>query len=352
MARSNNFFGLRRGSTKSLTFQVYRGQQITKDRVSDVSNPQSTAQMQQRLKVPLVASARAALKTLVNHSFEGTTYGEESLKLFSSLNLAKGALTVHEYVPKSAMDCGLADFIISRGSLPSMKVAYPGKQGSKFLVENLSQDQTWPTDWPVLEKGAAVTEELLSKFCNYIGLAAGEQLTFLACAKGAPYTFDAGDVGEVEGHFHSFVVTRLVYDISKMGQFKMENATTAESTTVTITDGYMDIQIQSSDVKSTYGGIQDNEISGKCMAVTNLYEPTNGNSDVESATCIYSRQTDGVWRRSSQRLNYRVNDNKTQDFDSCLPSYLKSTSESNKYLNTGTAGVDITGGTTSTTTNS
>ena len=48
MAQSKSFFGLRTGSTKSLTFQVYRGQQITKDRVTRVSNPQSDAQMQQR----------------------------------------------------------------------------------------------------------------------------------------------------------------------------------------------------------------------------------------------------------------------------------------------------------------
>ena len=75
MAKSSSFFGLRKGSTKSLTFQVLRGQQITKDRVTQVSNPRSEAQMTQRALIPIVAAARAQLKGLVDHSFEGVAYG-------------------------------------------------------------------------------------------------------------------------------------------------------------------------------------------------------------------------------------------------------------------------------------
>ncbi|MGF2526098.1 hypothetical protein ACQUW0_27715, partial [Ralstonia pseudosolanacearum] len=51
MAKSKSFFGLRRGSTKSHTYQVNYGQQITKDRVSSVRNPKTTAQVMQRMKM-------------------------------------------------------------------------------------------------------------------------------------------------------------------------------------------------------------------------------------------------------------------------------------------------------------
>ena len=86
MAKSKSFFGLRTGSTKSLTFQVLRGQQITKDRVYRVSNPRSEAQMTQRALIPIVAAARSQLKGLVDHSFEGIAYGESSLREFSAAN--------------------------------------------------------------------------------------------------------------------------------------------------------------------------------------------------------------------------------------------------------------------------
>ena len=115
MAKSKSFFGLRTGSTKSLTFQVYRGQQITKDRVYRVSNPRSEAQMTQRALIPIVAAARSALKGLVDHSFEGVPYGEASLKEFSKQNLRAGALSVTSYSPNGVSNPGFADLIVSNG---------------------------------------------------------------------------------------------------------------------------------------------------------------------------------------------------------------------------------------------
>ena len=47
MAQSKGFFGLRKGSTKSLTFSTLDGKQITKDRVYDVKNPRTENQMRQ-----------------------------------------------------------------------------------------------------------------------------------------------------------------------------------------------------------------------------------------------------------------------------------------------------------------
>lgn len=121
MAKSKSFFGIRTGSTKSHTYQNWRGLQVTKDRVLHVSNPQTTAQMDQRLIVPLVAAARTQLKDLVDHSFQGVERGYKSLYEFSRLNLRRGALTVGQYVPKGAQDCGWADFIISRGTAEAVR---------------------------------------------------------------------------------------------------------------------------------------------------------------------------------------------------------------------------------------
>lgn len=117
MAKSKSFFGLRTGSTKSLTFQVYRGQQITKDRVTRISNPRSEAQMKQRALIPIVAASRAALKGLVDHSFEGVAYGDQSLKKFSELNLRAGAIDVVSYSPNGVSNPGFATLKVSAGSL-------------------------------------------------------------------------------------------------------------------------------------------------------------------------------------------------------------------------------------------
>ena len=86
MAKSKSFFGLRRGSTKSLTFSVYEGQQVTKDRVTEVKNPRTTSQMQQRMVMGTALNMYSAGKEIFDHSFEGVTYGAKSMNKFLSEN--------------------------------------------------------------------------------------------------------------------------------------------------------------------------------------------------------------------------------------------------------------------------
>lgn len=88
MANGENFFGLKSGSTKSLTFAVSGGKQIIKDRVYKVKNPRSDAQMRQRVFMATIGAAYKAMKDIVNHSFEGVTYGAASMQKFNSENLA------------------------------------------------------------------------------------------------------------------------------------------------------------------------------------------------------------------------------------------------------------------------
>ena len=157
MAKSKSFFGLRTGSTKSLTFSVYRGTQVTKDRVTRVANPRTVAQMQQRAKVPVVAAARVAMAGLVDHSFEGVPYGQASLQKFSSLNLANGALIVASYPPNGVSNMGCADFIVSQGSLVNPFVNDdPGMYGAGDIsLPNLGAEKIFPA-MPKGTKGSTV----------------------------------------------------------------------------------------------------------------------------------------------------------------------------------------------------
>lgn len=89
MAKSKSFFGLRRGSTKSLTFSVFNGKQVTKDRVDTVKNPRSELQMVQRMFFGTTCRAYSAMKQIVDHSFEGYSYGLKNMMHFASINERK-----------------------------------------------------------------------------------------------------------------------------------------------------------------------------------------------------------------------------------------------------------------------
>ena len=124
MAKSANYFGLRTGSTKSLTFSVYDGKQITKDRVERCKNPRTYPQMSQRCMVGTVGSAYAAMKSICNHSFEEKTAGIQCMREFMSENLKQIQLC-KEYENgffgfNKYQESGLVpgSYVLSKGSLP------------------------------------------------------------------------------------------------------------------------------------------------------------------------------------------------------------------------------------------
>lgn len=119
MAQSKSFFGLRTGSTKTLTFQVLNGKQITKDRVYNVKNPQTLAQMQQRALMATAVTAYSKMKAICDHSFEGIQVGSKTMGEFIKNNLsvlanAMPEVNVTEY--KSQTFVG-NKYMISKGTL-------------------------------------------------------------------------------------------------------------------------------------------------------------------------------------------------------------------------------------------
>ena len=122
MAQSNSFFGLRKGSTKSLTFQVLNGKQVTKDRVYNVKNPQTLAQMQQRALMATVVTAYSSMKAICDHSYQGLEVGAKTMGEFLKTNIGE--------LKKMIPDVNLTEYktgvfannfyIVSKGTLTSL----------------------------------------------------------------------------------------------------------------------------------------------------------------------------------------------------------------------------------------
>lgn len=172
MAKSKSFFGLRRGSTKSLTFQVLNGRQVTKDRVYDVKNPRTFSQMQQRMVMATAAAAYAGMREIVDHSFEGYTYGQPTMSEFIRLNakmLRDGLLAGDSnlaFNPYKDRTLYPNPYIVSNGSLksPSFTVVMSGNSLVYLSVPmNLPGDNVTLRDW-----------------LNYLGISVKGYITFLA----------------------------------------------------------------------------------------------------------------------------------------------------------------------------
>lgn len=137
MAQSNSFFGLRRGSTKSLTFSTFNGKQVTKDRVSKVKNPRTQDQMVNRMINYTAMKAYSSMKAIVDHSFASKSYGLQSMRYFLAKNYAllknnKDFMCFAEYKGAALP----TSFLVSEGSLPSPKHTLNKEGNTVEIVPN------------------------------------------------------------------------------------------------------------------------------------------------------------------------------------------------------------------------
>lgn len=337
MAKSKSFFGLRTGSTKSLTFQVYRGQQITKDRVSRVANPRTDAQMAQRALIPVVAAARSALKGLVDHSFEGVPYGEASLKEFSALNLRAGALKVHSYSPIGYSNPGFANFVVSKGSIiepynisvesAGLSVTLPGKF-PKLKFPAAPGDSSSKQVWKELESWARTNNVSLLK--------PGTQLTFLSL-------YEAGSVNVSTGN-KTRVVPTSAFNICRL------YVPNGDSDSVNATDINDKWKIDKSVSTSNYEVALVNAHGDKLRIETGVNEGSDQLGKVEiivtpaaaaedqcwnGMALILSRKENGVWRRNSSSIEIKMDPENVFSLTDYINSYAQPQAQSRKYLNNG-----------------
>lgn len=145
MAQSYSFFGLRKGSTKSLTFQVLNGKQITKDRVFNVKNPQTLAQMQQRAIMATTVTAYSSMKAICDHSFEGIEIGSKTMSEFMRNNIKLLAanipnINVTEY---KAGNFARNPYMISKGTLTAPNTKYENNKFSVLTNVENAGTKTW-----------------------------------------------------------------------------------------------------------------------------------------------------------------------------------------------------------------
>lgn len=171
MAKSKGFFGLRKGSTKSLTYSVLDGMQITKDRVYDVKNPRTESQMRQRMLMTTVGAAYKMLKSIADHSFEGYSSGMQCMRQFNSRNLnrfkqaaaAKGSVAFNQYKDG---DINPLPFILASGSLPGFTYKLDAKSNLEIVGEKEGADFTTAEG---IYAALGVQRNDLITFCTVIG---------------------------------------------------------------------------------------------------------------------------------------------------------------------------------------
>ena len=341
MAKSKSFFGLRTDSTTSLTFQVYRGQQVTKDRVYRISNPRTEAQMRQRAIIPIVAASRVALKGLVDHSFEGVNYGNDSLKKFSELNLRSGALLVESYAPDGYSNPGFANLMVSKGTLNDGNVVVainPGPSGENTNV-TYGYNTSANTDLKFKaakagDKADAVLRTIAdwgATNCDVV--APGNQLTFLTVS-----LVDYVEVGDNRAPISGFDINRLLFPSTENTPAQVDDVNGVWSLKHDVPEGSAGCVLSNG---IALIGI-DWDKDSKTLTIT-VQPSTQNEPPVCGGAVIRSAHVNGTWKRSNATINIQFPEDQDKYTYEMWRSYYESTGVSAKYLNQGNESTGIQG---------
>lgn len=166
--------GHARGKVGDLVFSRVNGQQVTRARATVVKNPQTEAQMIQRILLNTIIQAYSRMSEICDHSFEGVPTGQASMSQFMKRNLsqlrervarehAEGAFfeEIMAFSPIGLNNFAMNEYVLSSGSLPQVDVEVDAFVGGKVAITIAGATMTY------------------ADVINTLGLQRGDQLTFI-----------------------------------------------------------------------------------------------------------------------------------------------------------------------------
>lgn len=267
MSKGNMLLGHARGKVGSLVFSRANGQQITRARAEVVKNPQTDAQVIQRILLNTIAQAYSRMSAICDHSFEGVKAGQDSMSYFMKSNLnairakiaEQGSIDTDEVFSTPIGQSFLAsnDYLVAKGSLPAINPSSVANNGMTLAI------------------GTGTYKAVLDLY----GLQRGDQLTFCI-------------IRMDEQNVVTFKYARIILDP------RNEDGTEAAITSPLFADGSVSKPNAKNEVADfTFSNVGD------------TYLISAGFNTIAGCVIASRQKEDGTWMRSNS--NMRVNNLKT-----------------------------------------
>lgn len=324
MSKGNLFLGFGRGSVGDVTFSHTNGEQIARARNRSPKNPQTPLQLLQRVVMKTTSMGYSLLQEICNHSFQGLPEGTANQSRFAKLNVEKFRSQLADVINSGdasvilsstetnfggagASQAEIMPYIVSEGKIAPIPVVFSVASPNGAFLLDVDLGTATPTYQQVVDA---------------LGLAAGDQLTFLACSV---------DDTQDSGVFNGFDFCRVILspDNGEMSSaFLVNNAINAPNSR---NEGAFAFAVENID------GAHKLSFYSRKMSLA----PSSPVS-IGAATIIASRQAGEVWLRSPQSLVIRpdaassiralAQNHHTDYLGDAIYSYMKVQSSS-LYLN-------------------
>ena len=281
MAKGNPFLGTSSGSVGDITLYRRNGEQISRVRVRQVANPQTSRQVYTRAILATISKAYSAGHAIFDHSFEGeqVPLGAQRYFLRENLRMLRANIAADR---DANLEAPLSNPLVSKNAPYPVVGQYIVSHGSLFNTL-VSITPGTPDDTGTFDLGAAPASGVTwGAFFDSQGLVADDIYTFVFFAYGDTQAMVSGNFTTEFG----FVRLRVK---------QLTDEQRLLTTTPTVSDFFgVDKSGNVSTVTLAWG---ENDRS----AFT-LYTGRN----VQSLACIRSREDSGL--RSSEQMVYMVGD--------------------------------------------
>lgn len=314
MAKGIAINGQLRGKVGGMVYYRSRGEQISRALATTIANPKSTMQQRQRAAFGSVSQASSALKKIIDHSFEGVKYGQDSISRFAKENIDILKNFQADYLNYNIKGCTFAQlnpYVVAKGSLSMVDF---------ILTDNGLSHDVAAEELTALQ--AAITTQAQYEAClSALGCVPGDQLTIVQLGFGnTTQPTVVAQRGDAVNYATYVRIARVVF-VNELpegfsGNFVLGDAGTINPALTTRLEGTFSVEIDSE--------------NSAVVVNAGMAEP---------CACIVrsQEQTDGRWARSYAVMQVIESYSAYAPLAYVMPSYGPSSSEnvgsSKYYLN-------------------
>lgn len=318
MAKGIAINGQLRGKLGGVVYYRSNGQQISRARAENVSNPNTQPQRIQRMIMATVMQAYSLTKEITDHSFEGVKYKQDSMAFFQRVNAnklrsvisAENAPFQPSFTAPKVQALIPNGYTISRGSLSPVP----------FSFQAGAADAHYPVIGDAYSDVAVLNDITLGRFMKSLRANAGDMVT-LVYFDGDSVLFSLTN-GENDRENIKYVTMRYVRMKFKDSYTPNELATSLF--TITLEGGAQinqDLFLTEESSNLTFlNDCQMVDIAGQ----KNLTFP---NIDAHAIGIIRSRRDGGAWRRSLCEMTCNPGYHYGLSYDSGLLAWENNTNE-------------------------
>ncbi len=304
MAKGNLILGTARGKLGDVVLARRNGKQTSRPYLAKIANPRTTGQNYQRMVFATAAAAASALNGIIDHSFEGIKYGQDSRSYFmkEATKLLRGIMqrsaasgwapaACGSYVIKGAGVLVPNYFKVSKGTL----TATPVLGNLKTNIEGISNALVMQSALQTATFGNNA-EEYAAALRAAFGCDPGDQMTFIFCGQDVNEAHAVASYNG-ENNYQSYVqIARVIF--KPFEDIEQEGSALSLFTAV---GGGTNYQINPAVINER--SINAADVLFKADGSTTLVATGASPITIFAAAMIRSKLVSGTWLRSNALLS-------------------------------------------------